>query len=139
MLRNARWGYAAVNASHIFGIALLFGAVTPLNLRLLGVWKNVPRAALARVLVPVAGAGLVLAIVAGVLLFSIRAREYADIRFFQIKLVLVAIGTLSALLAHARLGAALQKSGALRAHAIVSLMCWTGAILCGRLIAFAEN
>ncbi len=139
MLRNARWGYAAVNAAHIFGIALLFGAITPLNLRLLGLWKSIPRASLARVLAPVAGAGLVLAVIAGLLLFSVRAREYADIGFFQIKLALVVIGTCSALLAHARHGAALEKGGNLRAHAAVSLLCWTGAIASGRLIAFADS
>ncbi|MEQ8748194.1 MAG: hypothetical protein RIC52_00330 [Amphiplicatus sp.] len=138
-LRNARWGYAAVNAAHIFGIALLFGAITPLNLRLLGVWKDIPRASLARVLAPMAGAGLALAVAAGLLLFSIRAREYADIRFFQIKLALVAIGTCSALLAHARHGAALEKDRSLRVHAVVSLLCWTGAIVCGRFIAFADS
>ena len=138
-LRGGRWSYAAVNAVHILGIALLFGAVTPLNLRLLGLWRRVPREALARVLVPVAATGLALAVAAGLVLFSLRAREYAGIGFFQAKLLLVATGIAGALLLHRAHGLVLRDApdAVLRRHAVVSLVCWTGAILCGRLIAFA--
>jgi len=34
-LRSGRWSYAAVNGGHIIGIALLFGAIVPLDLRLI--------------------------------------------------------------------------------------------------------
>ena len=53
-LRVSRWGYAAVNATHILGIALLVGATVPLSLRFLGLWRGVSRAGLVRVLAPVA-------------------------------------------------------------------------------------
>ena len=43
-LRTSRWLYAATNTAHIFGIALLVGAIVPLDLRLLGWWPDVPRA-----------------------------------------------------------------------------------------------
>ena len=33
-LKTARWGYAAVNGLHVFGIAMLVGSILPLNLRL---------------------------------------------------------------------------------------------------------
>lgn len=137
-LRQARWTYAAVNASHILGLALLLGATVPLNLRLLGLWPRVPLAPLARVLVPVAAAGLMLAVTAGLALFSVRASEYAGLTVLQIKLALVAAGTLSALVLHRRHGIELRTAGPLRLrlHAIVSLACWLGALVCGRLIAF---
>ena len=67
----SRWGYAAVNTLHILGIALLVGSIIPFNLHVLGLWRNVPRIMLARVLVPVAATGLVLAVIAGSLLFSV--------------------------------------------------------------------
>ena len=82
-LRSARWTYAAVNASHIAGIALLFGAIVPLDLRLMGCFRQVSIRTLARVLVPVAACGLLLAIAAGSLLFSIRAVQYAGTRCFR--------------------------------------------------------
>ena len=139
-LRGARWGYAAVNATHILGIALLVGAIMPLNLRLFGLWRRVPRVELVRVLVPVAAFGLGLTVTAGLLLFSVRAREYAGIGFLQIKLVLVVVGTLAALEAHRRYGFLLEGASRhrLAAHAGLSTTCWLGALLCGRLIGFAE-
>ena len=140
-LRVSRWGYAAVNAAHIFGIALLVGSVVPLNLRLLGLWRGVPLPSLARVLAPVAGAGLVLAVAMGALLFAVRAREYASLGVLQLKLVLIAAALLSALLAVRAYGPTLAAGGGsrLKAHATVSLACWLGALVCGRLIAFAGD
>ena len=49
-LRGARWGYAAVSGGHVLGIALLVGAILPLDLRLLGFWRRVDQKALAGVL-----------------------------------------------------------------------------------------
>jgi hypothetical protein len=140
-LRASRWGYAAVNGLHILGIALLVGAIVPLNLRLLGVWRGAPRAMLARVLVPVAATGLALAVTAGAFLFSTRAQEYAGIGFLQAKLALVATGAVAAVLLHRAHGLALERASRRRLalHAVVSTACWLGALACGRLIAFAGD
>ncbi|MDQ0314258.1 DUF2214 domain-containing protein [Amorphus orientalis] len=136
--RSARWSYAALNAGHIFSIALLIGSVVPLDLKLLGAWPSVRRNDLVRVLAPLAAVGLGLALITGGLLFSVRATHYADLRVFQLKIGLVAIATVSALVAHARHGALLDqgKSAALKAHAVLSLGFWIAALACGRLIAF---
>lgn len=141
VLRFSRWGYAAVNAAHIFGIALLVGSIIPLNLRIFGVWRSIPRWMLVRVLVPVAATGLAIAIVAGLLLFSTRASEYGGNEFLQIKLVLVAVGVTSALALHRVHGFLLESAGRRRliGHAVVSTTCWIGALACGRLIAFAGD
>ena len=56
-LRRSRWVYPLVNAGHIVGLALLFGAIVPLDLRLLGLWQRVSLGVLARTLLPVAIAG----------------------------------------------------------------------------------
>lgn len=139
-LKVSRWGYATVNAVHILGIALLIGAVVPMNLRLVGLWRSVPRPIIARLLAPMAAAGLAIAVTAGLLLFSVRAREYAGIEFFQVKLLLIAFGTISALFAYKPFGRDddMLRDRRLRAHAVVSLLCWLGALVCGRFIAFAE-
>lgn len=139
MLRTGRWSYAAVNGGHILGIALLVGAIVPLDLKLLGLWRNVPRAALARVLVPTAATGLALAATCGLLLFSVRATTYAGMGLVQAKLALVAVGTLAALSLHRGHGLALENASParLRVHALLSIACWAGALACGRLIGFA--
>jgi hypothetical protein len=91
-LRYSRWSYATVNATHIVGIAVLFGSIVPMDLRLMGWWRSVPIRTLARILIPVAIAGLILAVSAGFLLFSIRAVEYAGTTLFQVKMALVVWG-----------------------------------------------
>ncbi len=140
-LRSSRWIYAGVNAAHIFGVALLVGSVVPLNLRLLGMWRGVSREAAVRVLAPVAAAGMVLALLTGPLLFSIRAREYSAVGFLQLKLAFIAVGVLSTLALCRTHGFLLRDAprARLAGHAVLSLVCWPGALVCGRLIAFAGD
>jgi hypothetical protein len=144
-LRASRWGYAAVNASHIAGIALLFGAIVPLDLRLMGWRRSLPIRTLAGILVPVAAAGLILAIAAGALLFSIRAVEYAATTLFQVKMALIACAVGNALL----LRRARQWEAAsvvadewppprLRIAGGLSIALWLAVIVCGRLLAFLD-
>ena len=138
-LRLSRWGYATANAAHILGIALLVGAIVPLNLRLLGAWSKYLLPDLARVLVPMAMTGATLAILTGTMLFTVRAKRYADVDFLQAKLALVATGLISAIVFHAAAGWWLDRAGPRqsRVHAAISLVCWIGALLCGRYIAYA--
>jgi hypothetical protein len=131
-LRSARWSYAAVNALHIFGIALLVGAVVPLDLRRLGLWRSLPEPVLARALTPVAAAGLVVAAAAGAALFAVRATEYAANPALLVKLTLVALGVANALLWTLRRGAAPPLAAAL------SLLVWPAALVAGRFIAFVD-
>ena len=140
-LRGSRWGYAAVNAAHIFAIALLIGSVVPLNLRLLGVWRGISREVVVRVLAPVAASGLTLALLTGPLLFSVRAREYSAVGFLQLKLIFIAAGLLSALALGRAHGFLLKDAprAPLVGHAVLSTVCWLGALVCGRLIAFAGD
>ena len=137
-LRTSRWGYAALNTAHVLGIAVLVGAILPLDLRLLGFWPQTSRAELSRILVPVAVAGLVLAAATGPLLFAMRAEEYAALGVFQAKLVFIALGIAGALTLHRAYGLALEGASQRRvaAHAAVSIVCWVGALVCGRFIAF---
>jgi hypothetical protein len=144
-VRSSRWTYAAVNASHIAGIALLVGAIVPLDLRLMGFRRDVPIRALASALVPVAAAGLTLAIAAGVLLFSIRAVQYAATLLFQLKLALIACGIANALLLRWALAweTASHDVGVLppprlRAAGAASIAIWLSVLVCGRMLAFLE-
>ena len=68
-------------------------------------------------------------------------REYAGVGFLQAKLALVALGHVrrpGAALA-ARLSAGDRQRRRLAAHALLSLLCWPAALVCGRLIAFAGD
>ena len=145
-LRNARWSYAVVNASHIVGIALLFGAIVPLDARLMGYFRSISIAALARILVPVAATGLLLAVVAGFLLFSIRAVQYASTMLFQVKLALIVCGVANALLLRQaeQWEASAGVTGAapplrLRVAGALSISLWLAVIVCGRMLGFLDS
>ncbi len=134
-LRASRWGYAGISAAHIGGLALLIGAILPLDLRLLGAWPAMRLDALEQVLRPVAGTGLILTLATGAMLFAVRATTYAGLPLFQLKMALVAAGVLNALLL---LGTPLARLSRTRARitGIASLLVWPAVLVAGRFIAF---
>lgn len=140
-LRDGRWGYAAVNAAHILGIGMVVVSSLTINLRLAGLWRRTEFAMLYRPLSAMAIAGLLLAVTTGFLLFSVRAKDYAGLGVFQLKLVLIAGAVTLAVALH--FGGRWRKlhpgSTAARLHALVSAALWLGALASGRLIAFAGH
>ncbi|HEY9548462.1 MAG TPA: DUF2214 domain-containing protein [Kiloniellaceae bacterium] len=143
-LRASRWVYPLVNTLHVAGLGLLVGAILPLDLRLLGVWRSVPLHLLARVLQPVAAAGLGLAAATGLAMFAVSATKYVGTPVFLVKLLLIAAALTNALL--------LRRSAAwvlalvpdylaeppvrLKAAAALSIALWLAVILCGRFIGY---
>jgi hypothetical protein len=133
--KRARWGYALLNAAHILGIAMLVGALVPLNLRLMGLgWGRTPLPLAERLLRPTAAAGLALAVCTGFLLFASNAVEYAGTRLFQLKMAVVALGTLHALW-HVR-GFERLPRWRQRLAGLLSAAVWLAALICGRLLGF---
>ncbi len=144
-LRSSRWTYAGVNAAHIAGLALLVGAIVQLDLRLMGWRRAVPIAALVRVLLPVAIGGLCLAIAAGLVLFSVRATEYAVLPLFWVKMGLVACGIGNAVLLHRAVAWEAQQVRVdapppmrLRVAGALSILIWLSVLVCGRMLAFVD-
>lgn len=138
-LRFSRWGYAAVATAHVIGLALLFGAVVALDLRLLGLRRDLPLAPLCRLLSSAAAAGLLLAATSGALLFATRASEYASLAVFVAKLTLVAAGTAHALAVHLGPGLAGLSPAGQRRAGLLSLAIWIAVLVCGRSIAFVAG
>ncbi|MDX1656059.1 MAG: hypothetical protein R3310_12680, partial [Candidatus Competibacteraceae bacterium] len=132
-------------AGHILGVALLLGAILPLDLRLLGLWPSVPVAHLARVLVPMAAMGLALALVSGGLLFSVDPRQYAALNLFRFKLLVILAGGLNLLLVHRNRAwrAAITSptptvpDRRLQLGGLLSACLWLTALLCGRLLGYS--
>lgn len=137
------WTYALVNLGHVLGVALLFGAIVVLDLRLLGAWARTPATALAAPATTVAAAGLTLALLTGPVLLSAQATEYERNPFLWLKLGAVALGAanLWALRrsdAWRRLDEA-ASAGARRRLALggaLSLAFWFTAVCAGRMIAY---
>ena len=136
--RNARWGYAMLNGTHILGVALLVGAMVPLNLLRIGVKAGVSQEVAARILVPCAAVGLCLAIATGAVMFASRASEYAGLMVFRTKIVLIVVGTGGALALNLWYGWRMTRARASvqRHHALWSLFLWLVVLYLGRSIAF---
>ena len=135
-LRESTFAYPIVNALHIVGVALLFGAIVPLDLRLAG-WRREAAAVdgLATLLLPVALFGFLLAACAGLLLFATDARAYAASPLFQAKMVLIATALANAL-ALRRVDWRRAASRRVSAAAGASLLLWLAVIVLGRLVGY---
>lgn len=136
-LRESVLAYPLVNTLHIVGIALLFGSIVALDLRLIG-WRARagPADRISELLLPVAISGLGLAIPAGLLLFATDARTYAASSLFQAKMLLIALAIGNALWLRIveRRGRSSRKRMRLAAAASIAL--WLSVIVLGRLIGY---
>ena len=144
MRESGPWTYGIVNLGHILGVATFFGSILILDLRLLGLWRRVPLAALSRATVPAAQAGFAVAAITGTGLLSTNGTEYIGNPFFAIKFPAIGLGlinvwVLSQLPAwrardHRQLSPAEHRQLAIAGG--VSLGCWLTAISAGRMIGY---
>lgn len=138
-LKSGPWVYPLVNLAHLLGVALLLGAITALDLRLVGLWPGTPVPALARATVPIAGAGLALALLTGPALLTVRATEYAENPFLWMKFGAVGLGLANLAALHRSVAWRSGAAGGGRRLALagtVSLAAWLSAVSAGRMIAY---
>jgi len=139
-MRDDPWLYPLVEIVHIVGFSVLVGAVAMFDLRLLGFGRSLPVQALARHLLPWAWLALLLIVPSGLLMF-ITQPELLDNAVFLLKLALIAAAGLNALVFHRGpwRGSAGWQAGVpawAQLHGALSLLLWTGVIVCGRLLAY---
>jgi hypothetical protein len=138
------WAYGVINLVHILGVATLFGAVLVLDLRLLGCWRRVRLASIAKPAVPLAAIGFCVAALSGLCLLSTNASEYVGNPFLLIKFAAIALGLLN-IIVLSRFDAWRQRdvrepdaraSSQLAVAGGVSLASWLIAVSAGRLIGY---
>ena len=139
-VRDSRWIFPAIEAVHIVALALMFGAILVLNLRLLGItFTNKPVAQLARDLSPWVLVSLIIILASGVLLFSSEAmKAYASVPF-QVKMLFLFAAMIFHYTVYGRLTR--RPDNALspvwsKLAAVVSILLWLGVGLGGRGIGF---
>jgi hypothetical protein len=133
------WAGATVLTLHTAGMAVLVGASWVLDLRLLGISRNIPLSAFRWVFRAVS-VGLVVNLATGVLLFAKRATTWATSMPFLIKMCLVIacvaiLVPLRSLVFHSDANQR-EVSGSARLLAIASILAWSGAVTAGRLLAY---
>ena len=139
LLKASFLAYPVVNALHIASIGALLTCVVLLDLRLLGAFRSLPRAAFMGLFRRLALAAFIAAALTGLALFSVRASEYAATPVFLLKLGLIAAAMINFAVFSAlcRQGDDGPAAGpVLRVSALASMLLWPAILLCGRFIGF---
>jgi hypothetical protein len=145
LVAESLWGYPLLETIHSIGMAMMIGSLGLINLRVLGFKPDLPLLE-TRQLLPLAWVGFTLNAISGTLLFTSDAVYFFGKYTFRIKMVLIILGGINAALlgqrvfrdAAAAAGApALPPTTSTKWIAFLSLVFWFGAVIAGRLIAYA--
>ena len=144
-LRANDWLAPADETLHILALTTLFASAAILHLKILGVLgHDRPLGPLARRLLPLTWSALVVLVLTGGLLVLNRPGRYfrSDMFIFKMGFVLLAVAwTLALTIGFARhepfWDADAGKRRMAKAGAVLALALWSGAIVCGRWIAYA--
>jgi hypothetical protein len=143
-IHQSLWLFPLLETAHLFGIILLVGATSALDLRLIGLaMKEQPVSRVAGRLLPWAWAGLTIQVVTGLCLFSSEATRCWENNAFRIKMVMLALAGLNALIFHQTVyrrvatwdEARVTPAGA-KFAGCCSILLWFGIVAAGRWIAF---
>ena len=141
VMRTA-WAWPLAESLHFLGLCLLIGAVGSFDLRLLGVGKRIPIAAMHR-FIPWGLLGFAINITTGTLFILTEPDQYIYNPSFHFKLLFMTIGGLNAatfyLTSYRRVfgpDAPLDAPRRAKVIAAISLCAWIGVITGGRLLTF---
>lgn len=128
------WGFPLVLFMHTAGLALLVGSSVVVNARMLGVGSELPLAPLES-LFPIMWTGFWLNAVSGTILLMASDPSKLLNPLFYIKMAFIAVAVWLMTREKKQLFGE-QPRPAPRWLAVLSLVCWFGAIVTGRLLAY---
>jgi len=135
------WAYPTVLTLHTAGLAVLVGANTAVDLRVLGFGRQIALAEMERFF-PAMWIGFGINAISGVMLFTVDPTTKGIATVFMIKLAFIVAGVmLMVLLRRAVYGPGRDRAivtSAAKTFAALSLLVWTGAIVAGRLQAYVS-
>lgn len=132
---SSAWAYPALEVVHLSGIALLFGNLVLLELRVFGLGAALPVRELARLSLGLALAGFSLAAASGLLMFAGQPAELLANRAFTLKMLLLLAAACNAGWFHGR-GSLHRLDGLARLQMLLSTLIWLAVLVCGRWIAY---
>lgn len=142
-IRQSTWIYPAANIGHVVAVMAFAGAITVLDLVLMGAIRGDGRLGIALAARRWAITFLLAIVATGAVLFTAEASHVALNRVFQIKLLLIGLGILNALLLGSRGITALALAAdaspppaSARSAAYASLAVWLAVAALGRYIAY---
>ena len=141
-LMHTAWAWPAAESLHFIGLSLLIGTVGVFDLRLLGLGRGIPIAALHR-LVPWGLLGFGINVISGALFLLTEPDQYIYNPAFHFKVLFMVTAGLNALAfyltSYRRVtapGAALDAPRTAKIIAAASLSLWISVLVAGRLLTF---
>lgn len=139
------WVWPACETLHFVGLAMLIGCVGVLDLRMLGLGKQIPVKALHQ-FIPWGIAGFIINMITGILFFVGEPSQYIHNIAFQLKILLIVIAGINVLIFY---GSVFRDAEALgpgdnapikaKVVAAVSITAWFGVMYFGRMLPFIGN
>ncbi|HEY1753843.1 MAG TPA: DUF6644 family protein [Bryobacteraceae bacterium] len=146
-IRESLFLFPLIEATHVIGLALVFGTIAIIDLRLLGVASTGrPFHRMASDILKWTWAAFALTAITGTLMFITNASVYFHNFFFRTKMLLLVLTGINMLVFELTAGrtihhwdtaAAAPRTG--KAVAVVSLAMWISIIFMGRLIGFTTT
>lgn len=144
MIRESADAFPLLESMHVIGIALVFGTITVVDLRLLGINAHRRSAQhLIHELLPFTWIAFVTCVVTGSLMFAANATTYAQNPMFLWKMGILALAGLNMVVFHlgsfrriSEWDTRLPPPRPARFAGISSMVLWVGVVFLGRWIAF---
>jgi hypothetical protein len=146
-IRDSLYAFPLLESIHVVGLALVFGTIAVLDLRLLGVAST--QRAVSRVLADLlkwTWAAFAITATSGALMFITNAVVYFHNTFFRAKMILLVLAGVNMLVFELTArrtirdwDAAPSTPRAAKIVATASLIIWVGVIVTGRIIGFTAT
>ena len=146
-IRDSLWLFPLIESTHVIGLALVFGTIAIIDLRLLGIastQRSFKR--MASDILKWTWAAFALTALTGTLMFITNALVYYHNFFFRTKMLLLVLSGINMLIFELTAGRTIHNwekapsaPSAGKAVAAVSLVMWISIIIMGRLIGFTTT
>ena len=141
-MMNSSWGWPAIESLHFMGLCLLVGTVGIFDMRMLGLGNGISIGSL-HGLVPWGVGGYAINVLTGMLFLVSAPDQYLYNPAFQTKLALMCVAGLNVVFFYyfvfgpvKTIPSDADVPFSAKFAAAVSLTCWVGIIICGRLITY---
>jgi len=146
-IRDSLYTFPVLESIHVVGLALVFGTIAILDLRLLGVAStDRPVSRLMADLLKWTWAAFAVTALTGGLMFSTNALVYFHNTFFRAKMILLVLAGLNMLVFELTARKTIDRwdrdsttPSSAKVVATISLVIWIGVIVAGRVIGFTAT
>ena len=136
--RHSAWLFTVSNLLHVLGAAFVVGGIGVFDIKAVRD-RGRGAAAVGRIAIPLAAAGLAIQVPTGLILLSVEATKLGVNPAFYAKMAFIAVGLANLIVLHGRFGAATRGEdlpASVVPFAAISLAAWVLTLLAGRMIAY---